>query len=376
MLKELGLYVHIPFCIKKCNYCDFNSFCGTDQQKEEYTLALLDEISNMENHLKGHYLNTIFFGGGTPSVLGGDRIKRIMDRIKLCFYIDDEAEITIEINPKTVSFSDLIEYKKMGINRVSVGVQSLSDNELSIIGRSHNLKDFFECYASLKLAGFENINYDLIFGLPNQTLNDFLYTVKHILKYEPTHISCYSLQLEKGTRLYDNQDEFNFASDEENRHMYYKAREIFQENGYMQYEISNFAKRGCESKHNLKYWELKEYLGIGLGASSFFNGIRFTAPDTYSEYINYTKDFKPLWENQNKQSKKELMSEFMFLGLRKTDGVLDSEFKKLFDKSFFDVYESAINKHITNGLLLKDEDSLRLSNKGMDISNMVLCDFV
>ena len=376
MLKETGLYVHIPFCIKKCRYCDFNSFCGTEEQKDLYTEALIKEIVNMERYTKDRFLNTIFFGGGTPSVLGRERIKKIINRIKTCFYIDDDTEFTIECNPKTVNLGDFKEYKELGVNRISLGVQSMQDSELELIGRSHSLNDFLECVISAKLAGFENISFDLMFSLPSQTLKSLENTITDAIKLQPKHISAYSLQLEEGTYLFENREQFDFPDEEENRKMYYLVRDILKENGYNQYEISNFAQEGFESRHNIKYWELKDYIGLGLGSSSFLNNVRYQNPENFSDYIEFTNNFSPLWEENEPESEKDLMGEFMFLGLRKTKGVLNSEFKRFFNKDMFEIYSPVINKFLSSELLKTDGEALFLTEKGMDLSNTVMCEFV
>lgn len=376
MLKPLGLYVHIPFCVKKCAYCDFNSYPLECFDADNYVSALIEEIDNLKKYAKDYYLDTIFFGGGTPSLLNDEQIKRICEKIKFSFYIDDNVEWSMECNPGTVSLKSLKNYRKLGINRISMGVQSLKDKELKTLGRIHKVKEFMEAYTAIRVAGFENFNFDLIFSLPDQTLKDFTDTLEKMMLYSPPHLSLYSLQLEEGTKLYNEQEKYQFPTDEENRLMYEKAKEILGKNGYVQYEISNFAKEGFESKHNLKYWSGDEYLGIGAGASSYFLETRYDNPETVDEYINFAHEHKLLFSENNKLSKEEQMSEFMFMGLRKTKGINNTEFKNKFGVSFFEIYKDVIEKHLKSGLLIKEGERIFLSSKGLDLANTVMCDFV
>ncbi len=376
MLKPLGLYIHIPFCVKKCFYCDFNSFSCNEDVHKEYVDALILEMEKLECYAQKYYLDTIFIGGGTPSILSEALIQKLCNKIKTTFYIDDDAEWTIECNPGTVNLNKFRTYKKLGINRISMGVQSLDEKELKTIGRIHGLKEFMESYAAAKIAGFENINFDLIFSLPFQTQESFKDTAQKIMLYKPTHISAYSLQLEEGTRLYEMQNELIFPSEEENRRMYETAKEVFNTNGYIQYEISNFSLSGFQSRHNLKYWSQDEYLGLGLGASSYFENCRYDNPDKLDAYTEFVKSKKVLHLEADKLTKEEQMSEFMFMGLRKIKGVSDSDFQKRFSQSFFEKYNEIIKKHTENGLLIKENDRIFLSSKGLDLANSVMCDFV
>ena len=376
MLKPLGLYVHIPFCVKKCYYCDFNSFSCNEDVHEKYIDAVISEIEKLENYAQKYYLDTIFIGGGTPSILKEALIEKLCNKIKTSFYIDDDVEWTIECNPGAVNLSKFRTYKELGINRISMGVQSLDEDELKSIDRIHGLKEFMESYAAAKIAGFENINFDLIFSLPFQTEEKFRDTAQKIMLYKPTHISAYSLQLEEGTRLYEMQDELTFPDEDENRRMYESAKDIFGKNGYIQYEISNFSLPGFESKHNLKYWSQEEYLGLGLGASSYFENCRYDNPDKFDAYTEFAENKKVLHLEGKKLTEEEQMSEFMFMGLRKTKGVSDIDFRNRFSQSFFEIYSDIIEKHVKNGLLVKEDNRVFLSSKGLDLANNVMCDFV
>ena len=372
-MKELGIYVHIPFCIRKCKYCDFASFVENSDIQDKYTDYIVKEINSFKGKAENYIVNSIFFGGGTPSVLSSINMHRIITAIRATFYISDDAEISLECNPKTASFTKLKNYVKMGFNRISIGVQTLDDKLLRIIGRVHNTKDFLESYTMARLAGFKNINLDLMFALPEQGLESFKESVDGLLKLEPEHISCYSLILEENTPLFEEKDFYNFADEDENRQMYEYAKKAFKEKGYEHYEISNFSKKDYECKHNLKYWEMKDYIGFGLSASSFFENKRHTNPSTLEEYFN---NLSYPFDNVETEDTKDLMSEFMFLGLRKIKGIKDKDFKELFNESFFDVYNKEIEKHINNGLLIKEDENIRLSDKGLDLANYVMSDFV
>lgn len=375
-MKKLGIYVHIPFCIRKCKYCDFASFVCDNDMQNKYTDYIVKEINKYKNKAVDYIVNSVFFGGGTPSVLSSLNMHRIITAIRAVFYLTEDAEISLECNPKTANFGKLKNYKKLGFNRISIGVQSLDDEILLKIGRAHNSKDFLECYTSAKLAGFGNINFDLMFALPDQTFESFKNTCDTLIKLNPEHISCYSLILEENTPLFNEKDFYEFADDEENRKMYEYAKKVFKDNGYNHYEISNFAKEGYECKHNLKYWEMQDYIGFGLSSSSFFENKRHTNPDSLEEYFQLIENYKYPFESIIAEDKKDLMSEFMFLGLRKIKGINDKDFKELFNKSFFDIYKKEIEQHINNGLLIREDENIRLSNKGLDLANYVMSDFV
>lgn len=375
-MKKLGIYVHIPFCIRKCKYCDFASFVCENDMQNKYTDYIVKEINKYKNKAVDYIVNSVFFGGGTPSVLSSLNMHRIITAIRAVFYLTEDAEISLECNPKTANFGKLKNFKKLGFNRISIGVQSLDDEILLKIGRAHNSKDFLECYTSAKLAGFKNINYDLMFALPEQSVKSFKETVDNLVKLNPEHISCYSLILEENTPLFEEKDFYKFADDEENRKMYEYAKKVLKDNGYNHYEISNFAKEGYECIHNLKYWEMKDYIGFGSSASSFFEEKRHTNPDNLEEYFELIENYKYPFDDIEKEEKKDMMSEFMFLGLRKIKGINDKDFKELFNESFFDIYKKEIEKHIKNGLLIREDENIRLSNKGLDLANYVMSDFV
>lgn len=374
-MNKAGIYVHIPFCTKKCNYCDFNSFSADADTQKEYIDALINEITSLAK-INKISADSVFIGGGTPTLLSEKLLERLIVAIKSNFDLEKSTEFTIECNPKTASLKTFRLLKSIGVNRLSIGMQSLDDKILKTLGRCHNVKDFLECYAAAKIAGFENINFDLMFAVPNQSQKRFEQTVQSAVKLSPEHISAYGLQLEENTYFYDHQNDYKFPSDEQNRKMYDFLVSYLEQNGYHQYEISNFAKDGFESRHNLKYWNLTEYVGLGLGASSFYQGVRYENPGKMNDYLNFAFGFAPLWEKNQKQSENDLMSEFMFLGLRLNKGVKNSDFITKFGKSMFDIYKDVIDKNVEAGLLNRERDRIFLSRRGFDLANCVMSDFL
>lgn len=376
MAKKIGLYVHIPFCIQKCKYCDFHSFCVAGQNPGQYVACLLREMEQVSGIMQDYQVDTIYLGGGTPSVLSDDQIEKISEKIQCCFSVDPQAEFTMEVNPGTVTFQGLKRYRACGINRLSMGVQALNDSLLETLGRIHHVKDFLEAYAAARIAGFDNLSFDFMFALPEQTLDDWLKTLQKAVLFQPEHLSVYGLQLEEGTELYRRRNEYHFADDELDREMYHNACRFLKGNGYEQYEISNFSRPGFASKHNLRYWEMKEYYGLGSGASSFFQNARFENPRDLQEYFNFIDNWSADFYQKDTETAEERMDEFMFLGLRKTKGVSDQDFQEQFQVSFFDRYGSVIEKHLKNGLLMQDCQRIYLSKKGLDLANVVMSDFV
>ncbi len=376
MVKDLGIYLHIPFCLQKCKYCDFVSFKSSEEQKQIYVSAIIKEVEQLSKLAKNRTVSTIYIGGGTPTTLSSKQLTEIINNVFKYFSINNDAEITVEANPETVSLKYLRELKDCNVNRISMGVQAMNNRSLKTIGRIHDVKKVIESYASCIVAGFKNINYDLIFALPNQSKKEFLDGLRDLLKLQPPHISLYSLQLENGTKLFQEKDIFKFASEIEEREMYYNAREILAEHGLNQYEISNFAKNGFKSRHNERYWNCEEYLGIGLNASSYFNNVRYQNPADFNEYLNFIDNFKPLYQDSAPLTREEQQSEFIVLGLRKTEGISIKEFEEKFFENILSIYAQQIKKHIDNKLLILTDNRLYLSEKGMDLSNQVMCDFV
>ena len=376
-MRQIGLYVHIPFCVKKCRYCDFLSFAGIDNSVySTYVKALLRDISHRNG--SGFSVDSIFFGGGTPSLLEPIDLEYILAKIYQQFSVTPGAEISLEANPKTLSKSKLIAYRNLGINRISIGAQSMDDKLLDYIGRVHNSEDFLENYRDARACGFKNINVDLMFALPGQTKTRWLSTLKQVIDLDPEHISFYSLQLEKGTPFYQmfEAGTLEEIDDETDRQMYWEGVYLLEKCGYVHYEISNAAKSGYQCRHNLKYWSMEEYLGLGLGAHSYVNGKRFSNETDLDTYIQSGDGPFIAWEHTN--TYQDEISEFIFTGLRKIEGISLKKFKQKFGISLMDIYKNEINKHIQKGLLEIDstDHQLRFTRKGIDLSNTVLIDFV
>ena len=359
MTTSNGLYIHIPFCRKKCRYCDFLSF--TDAEcSDRYIDALTDEIG-------GFKADTVFIGGGTPSVLQPRQIEKIIDSAD----IDEDAEITIEGNPESLTKDKLKAYKSMGINRLSIGFQSLDDNILMLLGRIHSAKEAVKAYDNARDAGFENINIDLMFAIPGQSVEILDKTVREVLAMEPEHISAYSLQIEEGTPFYGM---FEPVPEEEDRNMYHRIIDTLAIYGYGQYEVSNFAKAGYECRHNLKYWSMEDYKGAGLGASSFLDGKRIVNTGNMEEYLNGS-----IVKEVHNNTFEDNASEYVFTGMRKTAGITYDGFKNYLNEDFFDVFkgiDEKIERWVSLGLMEADERGMRFTTKGMDIENSILAEFI
>ena len=373
MRRDLELYIHIPFCVKKCAYCDFLSGPANKETIEEYVQALIREIKSVESMKEMYQVVTIFVGGGTPSVLEGEQIERIFEAIRERFGLDDESEITIEANPGTVTREKMQAYKRAGINRISFGLQSANNEELKKLGRIHTYEEFLESYMLAREEGFDNINIDLISAIPNQTVESWKSTVDKILKLQPEHISAYSLIVEEGTpfeKMYgeDGSKKEELPSEEEERMIYQKTKEWLKEAGYERYEISNYAKKGYACRHNLGYWERKEYLGLGLGASSFIGNVRFQNTSEMKIYLQCADNEEKRIENREVLTKEEELEETIFLGLRKMQGILKREVESFCGEQ--------IEKMICQGFLEEKEGRIRLTDKGIDISNYVFAEIL
>lgn len=373
-----GIYIHIPFCKQKCYYCDFVSFANKEELIERYINALKKEI---KHKLKSEdKIDTIYIGGGTPSVIDSKYIVEILEEIYNIVGFDKTREVTIEVNPGTVDKKKIEAYKTVGINRISLGLQTTNDKLLKNIGRIHTYKQFEEAYNLVKQAGFTNINVDLMLALPNQTLEDLRISLNKIINLNPTHISVYSLILEEGTKLEDliNKKILELPSDDIERKMYWKTKEILENNGYTHYEISNFSKKNYESKHNSNCWKQQEYYGFGLASHSYINNVRYSELEDLSQYIKnieneeYNKN-KQVNEIQTKQSKAK---EYMMLSLRTIDGVKIKEYKAKFQENPLYVYRREIEKLTQNELLEIDGDHIKLTAKGIDFANQVWEEFV
>ncbi len=364
-----GLYIHIPFCKQKCLYCDFVSFAGMCNREDEYLNALICEM----DQYRGEAVDTVFIGGGTPSVLSCKGITRLLDAIKDRFILAPNREFTMEINPGTVDKDKMSVMLKGGVNRVSVGVQSFNDNELKAIGRIHDSKTAVDTVMALKETGFSNISIDLMMSLPFQTEESFKNNLEIAMTLPITHISVYSLIIEENTPIYNKykSGEFTEPHEDMDRTLYKYTKEYLKEQGFCRYEISNYSKAGYQSRHNLKYWNCDEYIGVGLNAHSYIDGVRYYNPADFEEYIS--GNFR---EGEDVLTREDKMGEFMILGLRKCEGVSMGEFKALFGEDIYESYGDIIEKYIKLGALCRSGERLSLTDYGLDISNTVMCEFL
>lgn len=387
-IKKLELYIHIPFCVKKCLYCDFLSAPATDEIKDSYMKALFEEIAGRADEYRSFSVSSVFIGGGTPSAVDSDYIVQLMKLLHEKFTFEDDAEVTIEVNPGTVEEFVLEKYHNAGVNRLSIGLQSADDGELKALGRIHDYEQFLETYDGAVSAGFENINVDLMSDIPGQSIESFretLYKITHLAP-RPQHISAYSLIVEEGTPFYEMRErgELDIPDEDCDRIMYEETKKILNEAGYSRYEISNYALEGYRCKHNCGYWRRKNYIGFGIGAASLFENTRFSNSRDIEKYV---KDPCGCRENEISLSTRDCMEEFMFLGLRMTDGVSFDEFERTFGNSLDDVYGGVLRKNMEDGLLCEKTSGhdtvsgekgrrVALTDKGVDISNYVLAQFL
>ena len=375
-MKELGIYVHIPFCKQKCSYCDFISYCDKNDLIEKYIKALKQEIEN--SSVNEYEISTIYIGGGTPSYIESKYIGEILKTIKQKYNVSKNVEITIEVNPGTATKEKLRDYVEAGINRISIGLQSCNNNLLKMIGRIHTYEDFLSTYKLAREVGFKNINVDLMIGLPNQTLDDVKKSLEEISKLNPEHISVYSLIVEEGTpiekKIADGQ--LKLPNEELEREEYWEVKKFLESLGYKHYEISNFAKTGYESKHNLNCWEQKEYLGFGAAAHSYMKKTRYSNTENIEKYINQEMQSKQLHIVHEVQKEEEQKKEYMLLGLRKIDGVQISSFKNKFGCNPIMEFKNELNKLTQEGLIEIDLDQIKLTEKGIDLANIVWEEFV
>lgn len=399
--KKLEIYVHIPFCAKKCAYCDFLSFPGNMRMRREYTDKLLEEIRIQSSFVREYQVDTIFLGGGTPSVLDVTDITAIMGTLKEHYDIAPDAEITIEVNPGTVKMEGLVAYREAGINRVSMGLQSADDTELRYLGRIHTYDEFLKSFQRVRMAGFTNVNVDLISAIPGQTPESWRNTLKKTAMLKPEHISAYSLIVEEGTPFYDRygghveMESYEMSPEERRRlmalpdlpdedterEMYYMTRNCLAEQGYERYEISNYARPGFECRHNVGYWTGTGYLGLGLGASSYLEGCRFHNTSDFQSYVSAHFDdeaefCQALRQDMEQLSVKSKMEEFMFLGLRLTRGVSAEGFITRFGQSIRNVYGGVIDKLEREGLLEHKNGYYHLTERGLDLSNYAMSLFL
>ena len=382
--QELGIYIHIPFCAKKCYYCDFVSYPNMKEKQKEYVEALKNEIKLYD--LQNYNVTTIYIGGGTPSYIESKYIVEILKNLKNKLKANEtkfeNMEITIEVNPWTVTKEKLLDYKKVGINRLSIGLQSTSDRLLGQIGRIHKYQDFLQTYNLARNIGFENINVDLMLVLPNQSIEDLKESIENVIDLQPEHISIYSLIVEERTKLYKKIEtgELQLPEEELEREMYWYTKSKLELAGYKHYEISNYAKPKRKSKHNSNCWEQKQYIGIGAAAHSYLNNVRYCNVSNLEEYIsNMAKleaDFEDKYIVNERQSLEDKKNEFMLLGLRKIDGVSISKFKEKYVENPIFKYRDSLEKLVNDGLVQIDGDVIRLTNRGLDLANIVWEEFI
>lgn len=396
--RPLGLYLHFPFCVRKCRYCDFLSFPSGEAGRKIYLERLKEEIKARGAIYQDYNIETLFIGGGTPSLMTGQQLTELLDTVRASFHVSPVGEWTMECNPGTTDAETLRIYRNAGINRLSFGLQSMNDEELKYLGRIHTAKQFAENYQAARRVGFENINIDLMSALPGQTTASWLDTLNKAAAFEPEHLSAYSLIIEEGTSFWDLYGDdrsgeadadgiiadgvvgqqgkaaiLTLPDEDSERQMYHLTKKILAEKGYERYEISNYARKGFECRHNLIYWQRKDYLGLGLGAASMVGNRRFS---NVSDMTSYMHDWSYCQEEI--LDRKAQIEETMFLGLRCTAGVSDRMFTEKFGQSMMDIYGDIIRKYLSEGFLIYNPSDGRLafSEAGTDVSNWILSDFL
>ena len=395
-MKNLEIYIHIPFCVRKCEYCDFLSFPADDDAKLRYVKGLMAEMIFYGPLMKNYQVSSVYIGGGTPSSIDEQWIAALMEGVFDCFNVLPDAEISIECNPSTLSREKLLAYRDAGINRLSIGLQSANNDELKRLGRIHTFEQFVTNYEVARNVGFKNINVDLMYGLPEQSASQYMATVNKIIRLHPDHISAYSLIVEKGTPFYEKY-KFDmvrqeagmgteFLPDEDELYDMEKAgQKAFMDAGYRQYETSNYAKRGMECRHNIGYWTRADYLGLGIGAASLISNVRYTNTSDMDEYLSRCRHIHDVGDDIFKANlhvaadvidKKEQMEEFMFLGLRMTKGISVQEFRGRFGKEIEEIYGQVLKKYEAMGFLEESGGFWRFTRKGIHVSNHILSDFL
>lgn len=372
--KELSLYIHIPFCKQKCFYCDFPSYASIDYLREDYVDALCKEI---EDKGSKYIIKSIFIGGGTPSYLETKEIVKVLNSIKK-LQLMEGMEFTMECNPGALEEKKLTAMLNGGVNRISMGLQAVQNSLLKDIGRIHSFKQFEENFKLARKVGFNNINVDLMFGLPNQRVDEWKESLEVIANLNPEHISAYSLIIEEGTAFYKlwERNKLILPSEDDERTMYEITKSILTEHGYHQYEISNYAKEGFECYHNKVYWKCDEYLGLGSASTSFIDGKRIKNIENVKKYIDRINSGEEVSEEITENTIEDSMEEFVFMGLRILSGISLNEFKKRFGVNIESIYKDVIEKNINKKLLVLENDTLRLTEQGIELSNSVMSDFI
>ena len=369
----MEIYIHIPFCIRKCDYCDFLSGPSGPKEQADYVQALLREIQAAEEG-EGRSVSSIFIGGGTPSVLDERLLGDILREIRNRFKMEEDAEITIEVNPGTANIGKLQAYREMGINRLSIGLQSPEDRELKILGRIHNYGQFLETYQEARTVGFDNINIDLMSAIPDQTYEGWVKNLRTVAELKPEHISAYSLIVEEGTPFAARK--LNLPDEDTEYNMYEATAQILKKYGFEQYEISNYARKGRECRHNVGYWTRQDYLGFGLGASSLYGKERFANTADMKKYLENSRNPEKIREIEPSLTREDEMAEFMFLGLRMTKGILKADFQRCFGCTIESVYGEVLEKYESMELLLEKDGRIFLSREGIYVSNSIMAEFL
>ncbi len=369
--KRLGIYIHIPFCAGKCAYCDFYSLVGCEDRMPDYQKAVIRHIKEASSQLQGYIIDTVYFGGGTPSYYGADRLIEIFDALKKYGRVLIDSEVTLEANPDSITYKDLLKLKKAGFNRLSIGAQCADDGLLKSIGRLHNFAQVEQSVADARRAGFENVSLDLIYGLPSQTREAWADTLMRSVALKPDHFSCYGLKIEEGTALYPFKDSPFIPDDDTQADMYLYTVDALERNGYKQYEISNFARRGFESKHNLKYWLDREYLGFGAAAHSFIAGRRFSCISDLKVYTENIMNGLSVIYFSDDISDFERASEYLMLGLRTTRGISEQEYYSIFPLKL-DMAKELMEKYAAQGLMVHSNDRWSLTPRGFLLSNIII----
>lgn len=369
---SLGIYLHIPFCIRKCNYCDFCSFPdASGARMSEYADELIRRITAFSARYGKRRADTVYFGGGTPTLMPAECFEGILTALKNNFDISKDAEITVECNPASIEKEGLCSLRALGINRISIGLQSANDDELFLLGRLHSFEDFKRTFFSAREAGFDNISVDLMHGIPNQTRESFLKTLSQIIKIAPEHISAYGLKIEEGTAFFRNRSSLLLPDEDTEAELYDICCEKLSEGGYQQYEISNFAKKGKESRHNLKYWRLDDYIGFGVAAHSCFLGERFGNSRDIEAFLRG----EDICCEREKISDKAFLDEYVMLSLRLAQGIDTSEFFKLTNKEFKKVFPM-VNTYIKGGFMTESDKRIAFTTKGFLVSNVILSEML
>lgn len=371
MERMLGVYFHIPFCAGKCSYCDFYSLAGQESKMDQYQSALLKHIEESAPQLAPYYIDTVYFGGGTPSIYGAKRLCALFDALKRSAKVLKSAEVTVEMNPDSVKREELARLKAEGFNRISLGVQSANDEILHMIGRRHSFKQVEQAVRAARAEGFDNLSLDLIYGLPGQTRNDWADTLSKCIALRPQHFSCYGLKIEDGTPICRYRGSELLPSDDDQADMYLYMTDILEHYGYPQYEISNFALPGKKSRHNLKYWRLDDYMGFGPGAHSYVGGVRYSYVRDLDTYMDGVFNGTDIVDEYEKIDKLERAAEYLMLGMRTVRGISREEYSAVY-KSGFDKIEYLLSEYEKKGWTTQEKGRWRFTSSGFLLSNILI----